>query len=119
MFDRKELRFPPEPSAPMNVQSPFAVDVVPNWEGFLRCLRRQGTPDRVYFIELLIDEEIKAEVVGRFGLMDDVDPEGPCYAYQREARVQRFLGYDYVRYGVDDIGVKIDRLAAEDTAELN
>jgi uroporphyrinogen decarboxylase len=32
--------------------------------------------------------------------------------------VQRFLGYDYVRWGVDDVGVKIDRQAVADTAQL-
>jgi len=51
-------------------------------------------------------------------LMDGVDPADPAYAYQREVRVQRFLGFDYVRFGVDDIGVKIERMAAGDTAEL-
>ncbi len=102
----------------MSMDGPFAVEITPNWEGFLRCLRREGTPERVYFIELLIDEEIKAEVARRFHLMDGVDPDDPFYAYKLEVRVQRFLGYDYVRWGVDDIGVKIDRLAAEDTAGL-
>ena len=40
----------------------LSVPVSPSWEGFLRCLRREGTPDRVYFIELLIDEEIRIAV---------------------------------------------------------
>ena len=40
---------------------PFSVAITPDWEGFLQCLRREGRPDRVYFIELLIDEEVKAE----------------------------------------------------------
>ena len=97
---------------------PFTTPITPDWEAFLRCLRREGTPRRVHFIELLIDEEPKAEVARRFGLMDDVDPADPAYAYQREVRVQRFLGFDYVRFGVDDIGVKIERLAAGDTAGL-
>ena len=97
---------------------PFTVPITPDWEAFLRCLRREGTPQRVHFIELLIDEEIKAEVARRFGLMDGVDPADPAYALHREVRVQRFLGYDYVRFGVDDIGVKIERLAAGDTAGL-
>jgi len=96
----------------------FTVPITPDWEAFLRCLRREGTPRRVHFIELLIDEEIKAEVARRFGLMDDVDPADPAYDYHREVRVQRFLGFDYVRFGVDDIGVKIERMAAGDTAEL-
>jgi len=98
--------------------NPFSVEISPNWEGFLRCLRRQGTPQRVYFIELLLDEEVKAAVAERFGLMEGVDADDPCYPLKRDLRVQRFLGYDYVRCGADDVGVKIDCLAADDTADL-
>jgi uroporphyrinogen decarboxylase len=97
---------------------PFSLDVKPDWEAFLRCLRREGTPQRVFFIELLIDEEIRAEVARRFDLMDGVPADDPWYALKREIRVQRFLGYDYVRWGVDDVGVKIDRLKTADTAGL-
>jgi uroporphyrinogen decarboxylase len=102
----------------MSASSPFAVEIKPDWQGFLRCLRREGTPERVYSIELLIDEEIKAAVAERFALTDGLDPRDPFYAHRFEVRVQRFLGYDYVRWGVDDIGVKIDRLATDDTASL-
>ena len=63
----------------MSCTSPFSVEISPNWEGFLRCLRRQGPPDRVYFVELLIDEEIRAAVARRFGLMDDVAADDPFY----------------------------------------
>jgi len=98
-------------------RSPFAVEITPDWEGFLRCLRREGTPKRVHFIELLIDEEIKAAVAERFGLMAGVKLDDPFYLQKREVRVQRFLGYDYVRCGVDDVGVKIDRHLVDDPAE--
>lgn len=101
-----------------SIDSPFTVDIAPHWEGFLRCLRREGTPQRVHFIELLIDEEVKAAVAKRFHLMDHLDPQHAFYAYKFEVQVQRFLGYDYVRWGVDDIGVKIDRLLTKDTAGL-
>jgi uroporphyrinogen decarboxylase len=97
---------------------PFLVEIVPDWEGFLRCLRREGTPRRVHFIELLIDEEVKAAIAQRFGLAADLMPDDPFYRQKREVRLQRFLGYDYVRCGVDDVGVKIDRLSVADSAEL-
>ena len=58
-----------------NPDSPFAVDISPDWEAFLRCLRRECTPQRVHFAELLIDDEVKAAVAKRFLLLDDVDPE--------------------------------------------
>ena len=102
----------------MPTEHPFSVEIRPDWEGFLRCLRREGTPDRVYFIELLIDEEIRATVAQWFGLMHDVAPDDPFYALKREIRVQRFLGYDFVRYGVDDVGIKVSRQTAADTASL-
>ena len=94
------------------------LDIAPNWEGLLRCLRREGTPDRVYFIELLLDDEIKAAVAERFDLMTGVGRDDPFYNLQRDVRVQRFLGYDFVRCGLDDVGLKTDRLKATDTAEL-
>jgi len=98
--------------------SPFSVDIAPDWQGLLRCLRREGTPQRVHVIELLLDEEVKAAVAERFGLMEDVDQDDPHYALKREVRVQRFLGYDYVRCGLDDVGIKVNYDAARDTAAL-
>lgn len=100
------------------VESPFSVQITPDWQGLLRCLCREGTPDRVYFIELLLDEEIKAAAAQRFGLVDDVDPNDPFYIQKREIRVQRFLGYDFVHCGLDEIGMSLHWVAAGDTAEL-
>ena len=45
--------------------SPFCDDVPLDWKGLLRCLRREGTPDRVYFIELLIDNYLAMLDEGR------------------------------------------------------
>jgi len=101
------------PSEPL-----LSVAVQPDWEGFLRCLRRQGTPGRVHFIELLLDEEVKAAVAARFGLMNDVAADDPHFALKREVRVMRFLGYDYVRCGTDDVGIRVNYHAAADTADL-
>ena len=98
--------------------SPFSVEITLDWQGLLRCLRREGTPRRVHFIELLLDEEVKADVAERFQLMEDVEPDDPHYLLEREVRVMRFLGYDYVRCGVDDVGIQLNRLATADTAAL-
>lgn len=99
-------------------ENPFSIDVTPDWEGLLGCLGREGTPDRVHFIELLLDEEIKAAVAQRFGLVDDVDPGDPFYLLEREVRVQRFLGYDFVHCGLDEVGLPLEWVSAADTAEL-
>jgi uroporphyrinogen decarboxylase len=96
----------------------FDTPVVPNWEGLLRCLRREGSPDRVYFAELSLDEEVKTAVARRFNLMNGLSVDDPFSMLEREIRVQRFLGYDYVRCSMDEMGIEIDRLRATDTAEL-
>ena len=90
--------------------SPFSVEITLDWQGLLRCLRREGTPRRVHFIELLLDEEVKADVAERFQLMEDVEPDDPHYLLEREVRVMRFLGYDYVRCGTGDMGIQLDYL---------
>jgi uroporphyrinogen decarboxylase len=69
----------------------------PDWEGLRRNLTRQGTPDRVYFLELLIDEEVKAELCRRFRLAPGLDPTAPIPSLQRDIELARFLGYDIVR----------------------
>jgi len=97
---------------------PFSVEIAPDWRGLLQCLKREGTPDRVHFIELLIDEEIKAAVAERFSLVDDLAAGDPNYSREREVRVMRFLGYDYVRCGTDDLGITVNREATVDTASL-
>jgi uroporphyrinogen decarboxylase len=74
-------------------RAPFASD----WEGLRRTVRREGTPDRVHFFELLIDGEVKAEICRRFALARDLDPEDPRQYVEREIELARFLGYDFFR----------------------
>lgn len=104
--------------------SPFAEEIVPDWQGFLACLRREGTPSRVHFIELFLDGEIKEEICRRYGLLDDLDPADPFFLYRKEIAVQRFLGYDYVLCpGVSgeslDARLSIPTLVTADTAALS
>jgi len=68
----------------------------PDYEGLLKCLRREGTPQRVYFMELFLDEPVKNVISKRFGLQEHLDPNDPWFYWKREIRLQRFLGYDYV-----------------------
>lgn len=74
----------------------FSSPVKPDWQEFLRCLRREGTPERTHFIELIIDDEVQEEICRRYGILDGLDRGDPFFTYQRQAAVQRFLGYDYV-----------------------
>ena len=98
--------------------SPFSVEVSPDWQGLLSCIKREATPERVHHIELFLDGEVKSAICERYGLLEGLDESDPFFEQEREIRLQRFLGYDYVRCGIDDVEFPLKRMAAEDTAEL-
>lgn len=103
--------------------SPFSTQITPDWQAFLRCLRREGTPERVHFIELIIDGEIKDAVCERYDLLAGLDPADPYFLYRKQIAVQRFLGYDYVVVP-GSVGESLDErlphfsLVTADTADL-
>lgn len=101
--------------------SPFSVPVEPDWEGFVKCLRRAGTPERTHFIELIIDGEVQDLVCQRYGLLDGLNANDPHYGYQRQILLQSFLGYDYVvipgSVG-ESLGLARNDLMTVDTAAL-
>ena len=76
--------------------SPFSVLIEPDWEGFVKCLRREGTPKRTHYIELIIDWEVQNFISQRFGLLDGLSTDDAHYWYKRQILLQSFLGYDYV-----------------------
>jgi len=96
----------------------FCRDVRPDWEAFLRCVTREGTPDRVHFVELFLDPEVNDAIVERFGLAWDTSGDETARQMSRYVAIQRFLGYDYVRCGVEDMAWPFHRTATEDTASL-
>ena len=98
--------------------SPFAVDIQPDWEALLRCIRREGTPQRVHHIELMLDNEVQEAVCQRFGLLEGVAADDPYRELKRLVASQRFLGYDYVRYGLEGLDLPVHRDAIGDTAGL-
>jgi uroporphyrinogen decarboxylase len=94
------------------------MKIAPDWEALVRCIRREGTPKRVHHIELYLDAEVQDAVAKRFGLLDGLDSADPLFALKRNFRVQQFLGYDYVRCGLDNVVWEFRRQTATDTAEL-
>lgn len=96
----------------------FSTPFTPDWEGLLRCIRREGTPQRVHHIELFLDPEVKDAVCTRFGLEAGLDRADPFFDLRREIAIQRFLGYDYVRCGLDRFDIALRQTAVEDTAGL-
>lgn len=95
----------------------FSLPIKPDWEAFLACLRRQGTPRRAHFIELFLDPEIQDALATRFELDAGPRPDDRHYSLQRLIRIQRFLGYDYVRVGPEGLALSMTYQQARDTAE--
>lgn len=92
--------------------------VQPDWEAFLRCIRREGTPQRVHYIELFLDPEVSQAVADRYDLPRS-QADDPVSRYMEDyVTVQRFLGYDYVRCGVEGLVWTLHRETAADTAQL-
>lgn len=102
----------------MKNQSYFSHSVTPNWEGLLDCISRQKTPDRVHFIELFLDEEVKQAVCSQYGIVDTLDQKDPWYLQKREIAIQRFLGYDYVLSGPFGLDLHLNWMITDDTAVI-
>jgi uroporphyrinogen decarboxylase len=96
----------------------FSTDFTPDWEAFRACIERKGTPKRVHHIELFLDAEVQEAVCRRFGLLEGLDPDDPQFLLQRMIRIQRFLGYDYVRQAADPFQLPLNLNVTEDTADL-
>jgi uroporphyrinogen decarboxylase len=80
----------------MTFDTPFSTSITPDWQSFVRCLRREGVPERTHFIELIIDGEVQDLICQRYGLLDGLDLNDPFYRYKKQILLQSFLGYDYV-----------------------
>ncbi len=96
------------------LQTPVACD----WQGLVQSIRRQGTPRRAHLIELYIDPEVQDAIVKRFALPDASNTDEPLAGLRRHLVVQRFLGYDFVRCGLENVEMPLRRHAAADTAAL-
>lgn len=96
----------------------FDDSIEPDFEAFVDCILRKGTPERVHHIELFLDVEVQEAICDRFSLLDGLDEADPFFEQKCEIRIQRFLGYDYVRSGLDDLEMPLKRMTLEDTADL-
>ena len=93
----------------------LSTPVAPDYEGFLKTLRREGTPKRVHAIELGLDPEVKVAIRERFGLGKAISADDSWRESKLEIELQRFLGYDTVTAGVEHFEFVYDTVAAEDT----
>jgi len=100
-------------------QEYFSTPATPSWEGFIDCIERKVTPARVHHIELFLDDEIKQIICKRFRLLEGLSDTDPYFELKMEIRIQRFLGYDYVRCGLDDFDMPLQKLSVADSAEIS
>ncbi len=91
----------------------------PDYEAFLACILRQGTPSRVHHIELFHDGEIQDAICRRYDLDSGLSRDDPYFTQKRLVRFQRFLGFDYVRQGIEGVEFPLNRDQVPDTASLS
>ncbi len=100
------------------MDSPFSVQAAPDWEALKACLLREGTPKRVHHIELFLDAEIQDAICERYGVLDGLNPGDPYFAERKQIALQSFLGYDFIRCGVERLEMPLHYCTADDTASL-
>lgn len=72
----------------------------PDWEAWLKNIRREGTPARAHHMELFHDGEIYQAIISRYGLEDGLDRNDPDFGRRLYIRFRRFLGFDYLSVGI-------------------
>ncbi len=98
--------------------SPFTRPLAPDWEAFVDCVARRGTPRRVHYVELFLDEEVKQAICDRFDLLATIRADDAYFKQRREIAIQRFLGYDYVVCNLEGVDLPIHHDVVEDTAGM-
>ena len=71
--------------------------VTPNWPGFLSNLRREGTPERVYYFEHGVADNVQAAIAERYDLWSAIPGDGPDAGIRCSLAVHRFLGHELFR----------------------
>lgn len=92
----------------------------PNADAMLACLLREGTPERVHYIELYLDREVQEAIAREYHLWDHVSGSDDIAIYwESQIVLQRFLGYDYVTCGLEEQEWVFHKEVAADTAALS
>ncbi len=93
------------------------IPVKPDYEALLANLRRQGTPERVHYLELFLDGEVKQSIIRRYGIGSEISEDDPYRHWKMEMELQRFLGYDYVSCGIEGVSFPRETYPTEDTTK--
>lgn len=70
--------------------------IIPDFEGLQSCIRREKTPERVYFMEFIQSGQVKENISERFGLAEKLNSNDPFYRLKKEIQIQSFLGYEMI-----------------------
>lgn len=90
----------------------------PDFENLRKVLLRQGEPDRLPLIELLVDREMMEALLGEpIPIANPWDKAGKADEMERVVRFWYAAGYDYVTVQVN-VPLPRQRLASDDTALL-
>ncbi len=89
-----------------------------NYEGLISNLKREGTPDRVYHMELFQDVEIRDAIAARYDVYAGIDPADSHCIEKQHIAMQRFCGFDTVRASLEDMEWPLFRQTTDDTAGL-
>ena len=95
------------------------IPVQPDYEALSANLRLEGTPKRVHYLELSLDEEIKWSIMNRYGIGSDIPEDDPYRHWKIEIALQRFLGYDYVSCGIEGMGFPRETHRIDDTTRID
>lgn len=79
------------------VNAPAIDPVAPDWAGMLKNLRREGTPERVYYFEHGIADNVMSGIAGRFDLWGGFPRDDLACDLERRLVVHRFLGHELFR----------------------
>ena len=66
-------------------------------DGFLRNLRREGTPDRVFYFEHGVADDIQQALDERFGVWEGLKEDDAHYEWEKAVALHRFLGHEFFR----------------------
>ena len=72
--------------------------IEPDFQALQSCLHRGKDPKRVHFMEFYLDRPVEEKIVERFELDEKLDRSHPFYYLQERIAIQRFLGYDMIKY---------------------
>jgi uroporphyrinogen decarboxylase len=71
--------------------------VKPDWDGMMRTMRREGSPERVFYFEHGIAQNVQHALDERFSICAHLRTSDPHYEHRFRAAVHRFLGHELFR----------------------